>query len=271
MGVFQYIKHIIVGNFFVVYNCAMIIHDFDNKTEPVIRLEHFYGEPKHLVDKCLIIFSKEIHDHLLASYTCEQIGTITACNGNTPIWRMNDQGEDLAFYLTPIGSAVASGICYEVHWQTGATKYIMFGSCGSLDRKQTAGRFIVPTEVYRGDGCSYYYAEPSDYLPVKNGEKVATVFEELKVPYVQGKVWTTDSMLRETAGLVQKRKEEGCIAVEMELAGVEALCDFYGFALFNFLEAGDVLEESNYDAEGLYSANHNLGKLKIALELAHRV
>ena len=30
-------------------------------------------------------------------------------------------------------------------------------------------------------------------------------------------VWTTDSMLRETAGLVQKRKQEGCVAVEMEL------------------------------------------------------
>lgn len=83
-----------------------------------------------------------------------------------------------------------------------------------------------------------------------------------------GKVWTTDSMLRETKGLVEKRKAEGCIAVEMELAGVQAVCDFYGLELYNFLEAGDVLEESGYEVKGLYDANHNLGKLYISLEIA---
>ena len=75
-------------------------------------------------------------------------------------------------------------------------------------------------------------------------------------------------MLRETAGLVEKRRVEGCIAVEMELAGVQALCDFYGLELYDFLEAGDVLESSGYDVEGLRDANHDLGKLYIALNTA---
>ena len=52
-------------------------------------------------------------------------------------------------------------------------------------------------------------------------------------------------MLRETVNLVRKRKEEGCIAVEMELAGVQAISDFYGFELYDFLVAGDVLIEGN--------------------------
>ncbi|MBQ6146174.1 MAG: phosphorylase, partial [Clostridia bacterium] len=79
------------------------------------------------------------------------------------------------------------------------------------------------------------------------------------------------SMLRETAGLVQRRKAEGCLAVEMELAGVQALCDFYGLTLYDFLEAGDVLAESGYDADGLPSANHDLGKLHLALEIVKRI
>ena len=29
---------------------------------------------------------------------------------------------------------------------TGASKFVMFGSCGSLDREATKGKFIVPTE-----------------------------------------------------------------------------------------------------------------------------
>ena len=78
-------------------------------------------------------------------------------------------------------------------------------------------------------------------------------------------------MLRETAGLVQRRKREGCIAVEMELAGVEALCDFYGLELFDFLEGGDVLAESGYDLSELPASNHDLGKLLIALKIAKRI
>ena len=78
-------------------------------------------------------------------------------------------------------------------------------------------------------------------------------------------------MLRETAGLVQKRKNEGCLAVEMELAGVEALCAFYGLELYNFLEAGDVLDESACDAKELPGANHGLKKLSIALEIMKRI
>ena len=177
----------------------------------------------------------------------------------------------MAFYLSAIGSAIASGSCYEVHWQTGATKFLMFGSCGSLEGERTRGKYIVPTEAYRGEGASYYYAPPADYITIRTADQVAAIFDALGAPYVQGRVWTTDSMLRETAGLVQKRRAEGCLAVEMELAGVEALCDFYGLTLYDFLEAGDVLDESGYEASGLKSANHHLGKLHLGLEILKRI
>ena len=249
----------------------MLIHDFDPKTPSMIDMEAFYGPQKHQVDKCLILFSKEIHDGLLDRYDCTVIGHIGACNGNTPIYSFSLDGKPVAFYLSAIGSALASGFCYEVHWQTGATKFVMFGSCGSLDGEATRGKYIVPIEAYRGEGASYYYAPPADYIAIRNADKVAAVLNELKAPYVRGRVWTTDSMLRETVNLVRRRREEGCLAVEMELAGVQALCDFYGLELYNFLEAGDVLAESGYDAAGLHSANHDLGKLRLGLEMLKRV
>ena len=249
----------------------MIIHDFDPTTEPIVDIGQFYGKPGKIVDKCLILFSKVIHDHLLSHYECSEIGGLDACNGRISIWSFSCHGERIAFYLSGIGSAFASGSCYEVHWLTGAAKFVMFGSCGSLDREKTRGRYVVSTECYRGDGSSYYYAPPSDYLPVPNGEKLAALFDEIGVPYVKGRTWTTDSMLRETAGLVQKRRSEGCLAVEMELAGVQAVCSFYGLELYNFLEAGDVLEESAYDTRELSGANHDLRKLSIALEIVKRI
>lgn len=249
----------------------MIIHDFDNQTESLVSLENFYGPKKQILKKCLILFSGEIFDYLLANFECTPIGKVGSANGHMNIYSFVNDGEEIAFYLSNIGSAMASDLCYEAHWQTGAEKFLMFGSCGSLNREATAGRFIVPTEAYRGEGASYYYAPASDYLPIRNAGKLAQIFDELSVPYVMGRVWTTDSMLRETAGLVRRRREEGCVAVEMELAGVEALCDFYGLELYDFLEAGDVLEESHYDVSGLNGANHNVGKLKIALEVIKRI
>ena len=71
--------------------------------------------------------------------------------------------------------------------------------------------------------------------------------------------------------LTESCRGEGCLAVEMELAGVQAVCSFYGLSLYNFLEAGDVLEESGYDVANLKGANHDLGKLYIALETALRI
>lgn len=247
----------------------MALCDFyDNETEALIDISLFYGEAGHIVEKCLIIFSKEIYDYLLDKYECEQIGEIGACNGHIPIMCLNNMGEKIAFYLTGVGSAVASSMCYETHWITGASKFIMFGSCGSLDGDKTRGKFVIPTESYRGEGASYYYAPAAEYISIKNSSRLAEIFAQKKIPYIQGRVWTTDSMLRETKGLVNKRKQEGCIAVEMELAGVQAVCDFYGLELYDFLEPGDVLSESEYEAEGLSDANHNVAKVLIALEIA---
>lgn len=249
----------------------MIIDSYDKDTEPVISLKHFYGEKKDLTEKCLIIFSKKILDYLLDHFECQEIGHIESASGSRPIYKSHFEGQEFAFYLTMMGSALASADCVEVNWMTGANQFIMFGSCGSLDKEKTFGKYIIPTEAYRGEGASYYYAPPSDYLEIQKHDKVEDFFIREKAPYVKGKVWTTDVMIRETRGLVAKRKSEGCIAVEMELAGVQAACNFYGFELYHFLESGDVLNESSYEVEGLHSANHDLGKLYLALKFLKEI
>jgi uridine phosphorylase len=108
-------------------------------------------------------------------------------------------------------------------------------------------------------------------IEIKNHEKLADIFEKLSLPYVSGRVWTTDAFLRETVGQIALRQKDGCIAVEMELAGVQAVCDFYGFELYDFLVTGDVLSTEEYHVEGLSDANHNLDKFYIALEIAKNI
>lgn len=82
---------------------------------------------------------------------------------------------------------------------------------------------------------------------------------------------TKDAIYRETKVKIEARKNEGCLAVEMELAGVQAVCDFYGWELFDFLVTGDVFDQAVYDVSELVNANHNMDKLYIAIEIAKRI
>ena len=71
--------------------------------------------------------------------------------------------------------------------------------------------------------------------------------------------------------LTNKRREEGCIAVEMELAGVQAVCNYYKMDLYNFIVTGDVLSSEEYQTEELKDANHNIDKFQIALKIIERI
>lgn len=248
----------------------MITDAFD-KSEVVFGPKDFYGKQKHLCDQCMIVFSELIFQYMLETYSHEEAGVIACCNGSITVYIFDIEGMRIAGYLSHIGSAMAGGDVIEVNWITGATKFIMFGSAGSLDRNATNGKFVIPTESYREEGMSYHYAAPADYIKIKNYKIVKKIFDELKIPNIAEKVWTTDAIYRETTAKLKARKEEGCVAVEMELAGVQAVCDFYGWELYDFLATGDVLDQSDYDVSGLEHANHNMDKLYIAIEIAKRI
>lgn len=188
---------------------------------------------------------------MLETYIHEEVGAIKCCNGITSVYVFEINGMKIAGYLSHIGSG---GDVIEVNWITGASKFIMFGSAGSLDSEATNGKFVIPTESYREDGLSYNYAAPADYIEIKNSDVVKRIFDELKLPSIQGRVWTTDALYRETKAKLKARKAEGCIAVEMELAGVESVCDFYGWNVYDFLVTGDVLDQAIYDVSGLANA-----------------
>lgn len=248
-----------------------MITDSFNLSSPIISPADFYGEQKHICQKCIVTFSRIILENVLSSFPCEEIARIGAANGAIPIYAFDWMGERIAIYLTGIGATLAATDVIECNWLTGCTQFIMFGSAGNLNRAKTEGKFVVPTEAYRDEGMSYHYAPPADWISIRQAEKLSQIFDELHIPHVNGRVWTTDAIYRETREQLQKRQADGCLAVEMELAGVQAVCDFHGLELYDFLATGDVLDAPDYSPEGLHDANHNLDKFSIALEIAHRI
>ncbi len=246
----------------------MITDSFDNKSEPIITPETFFGEQKKICDIAIGTFSREIYSVVLNGFPNENVGIIKAANRIRPIHLLTVDDMKVVFYLSEIGSTLAGNDIIEINWMTGADKFILFGSAGSLDKDKTSNKYVIPSEAYRDEGMSYHYAPPSDYIKIRNADFLEQIFARLELPFIKGRVWTTDALFRETRALAEKRRNEGCVAVEMELAGAQAVCDFYGIELYDFLVTGDVLSEAEYNYDKLHEANHDMDKFFIALEIA---
>jgi len=252
----------------------MITDSFDAATEAIISPEQIYGVQKTPCDVCIITFSQQNITDILNTFPCQTIARIESVNGAIPCYQLHYKGMEIAFYMTMIGSAGAAACIEDARCLLGTTKYIMFGSCGCLNQEVTAGKIIVPTDAYRDEGLSYHYAKASDYIKLKNAGIVADFFQENGIPYVTGKTWTTDAIYRETRGNMEKRKAEGCIAVEMESAGVQAVCDFRNLDFYQFLIGCDLLDSQDWDCRilgDIGERTHQLRSFYLALELALKI
>ncbi|NLC31948.1 MAG: nucleoside phosphorylase [Clostridiales bacterium] len=249
----------------------MITQSFDPHSQPVFGPEDIYTRQNKLADICIITFSKAVIEHALSHFDCKISAVINTLAGENPIYTMHYKQRVIAFYMSPITAAGCATSMEDAILLTGARHYILFGSCGALDSTLTEGKLIVPTHAYRDEGLSYHYQEARDYINVKNAAQVAAILGELKIPYVKGRTWTTDALYRETRSNVAKRKADGCIAVDMECSGIQALCDFKELQYYTFFYTGDLLDAPVWDQRillGELERDHQLRNFVVALEIA---
>ncbi len=249
----------------------MIHETFDDKTKPLLTPEAVYGKHEKICDVCVITFSCKVMEWALQHLNCEQAAEIGCCNGNRPIYLTEWKGKKIAFYMTLVSAPGAAACLEEAVCLTGCRNFVIFGSCGTLNSQLTDGKMIVPTSAYRDEGLSYHYIAASEYIEMKDWRKTAAFLDEEKVPYVAGRIWTNDAIYRETAGKAERLRKDGCIAVEMELAGLQAVCDHHDLRLKAFLFASDCLGSEEWHNELLGSEHEWDMQVKcflLALDLA---
>ena len=131
----------------------------------------------------------------------------------------------IAGYLSHIGSALAGSDVINANWLTGADKFIMFGSAGSLDSNATDGKFVIPTAAYREEGLSYHYAAPTDYIEIKNAKAVKAIFDELNLPSVTGKVWTRNGVTYNLEKMMSDiHRQEPSVVAQIIKASIISWC-----------------------------------------------
>ena len=248
----------------------MITEAFDNKSKAIIN--PIINENAPAVDACILTFSWEIEKAVTENYDCKQIGTFRFATGDTPVYQIEYKGKKIAFYKTYVGAPACVGTIEDTFAVIKTKKYVVFGGAGCLDKEIAQGKVMIPTEAYRDEGTSYHYMPASDYVTVKNSDIVAEFMGKNGIPYVMGKTWTTDSFYRETVNNFEKHKADGCISVEMECAGLQAMCDFRGLELYTFFTGADLLDAPEWDIRHkngeIKGTQHDAGHFDIALELA---
>lgn len=249
-----------------------IIHAFDDRSEEIIK-PSYMAEPIEGFPKTIVVtFRPEIVNILKAEYEAEETGCMAEAGVLLPDYHFQYKGHSLGLYMTTIGGPAAAGLMEEAAAK-GAEKFLFFGAAGVLDRQLTAGHFILPTAAYRDEGTSYHYMPPSDYVEIPTAKRLGEIFDELGLPYVKGKIWTTDAFYRETKNNAEKRRAEGCIAVDMECASVMAAGQFRNIPVYQFVYAEDSLDGTVWDARTMGSVpDSDYAKyLRIALETAIRL
>ena len=247
----------------------MITDTFDNLSPAIINPIIKDDAPE--VNACIITFSYEIEKQVAEKYASGEIASLWCASGRTPVYLIERNGKRFAFYKTYVGAPITTGLIEDATMELKCNKFILFGGAGCLNREIAHGKVMVPTEAYRDEGTSYHYALAADYISIPNAHAVESFMKENGIPYVLGKTWTTDSFYRETKNNFEKRKAEGCISVEMECAGVQAMCTFRGLNLYPFFTSGDLLDAPEWDERGKDYRNggqHDARHFDIALGLA---
>jgi len=169
-------------------------------------------------------------------------------HGDHEVHVVEHLGKRIAVFNPGVGAPAAATSLEDIIG-LGATKIIGCGGAGIVKQGFDVGHIIVPTGAVRDEGTSHHY-QPVEVAVVPHPLAVDAIDAELSdagVPHDKGLTWTTDAIFRETPEKVARRREQGCISVEMEASAMFAVAMFRGAVYGQLLYAGDDVSAQTWD------------------------
>lgn len=208
--------------------------------------------PMDIPHACVPCFFNDIIREQLERGTMRVVASLYSEIGTHPVYVYDaGEGREVTVYHPGVGAPLAAGLLEEMI-ALGARKFVACGGAGALDQRLTLGHILIPNSAVRDEGTSYHYVPPSREIEADPTviAAIEAVLNQRELPYIVGKVWTTDALFRETPAKVRARREEGCLAVEMEAATFFAVARFRGLPFGQLLYSGDDLSGPEWDSRG---------------------
>jgi len=223
------------------------ILEFDDDRNAFIRPEKNI-KPIDISERAVICFFSDAIEKLLSEYPNKIVCQLKSEGMSWPVYELNYNGKAVVLAQAVVGAPMAAAHLEELT-AYGCKKYMVCGGCGVLQSDIALGHLILPVSAVRDEGTSYHYLEPSREVEMAGSavEVIENTLTENKIPYIKGKTWTTDAFFRETPAKIKHRKEEGCIAVDMEASAFIAVAKYLNVDLGQIFYAGDNLGDSEWD------------------------
>jgi uridine phosphorylase len=255
------------------------ILEYDATLPAIIEPAKILKPLEKMPERCVLCFFREVIDAVCGDSKGEVVSHLKGEMGKIPVYSLevpvpdSEEKQRIAVTFPGIGAPFAAAVTEElIAW--GVKTFVACGGAGVLQKDIAVGHVVVPNSAVRDEGTSYHYLPPGrEVAPAP--EVVAAIEATLKsgkVPYVTGKTWTTDGIYRETPDKVARRRDEGCITVEMEAATFFAVAQFRGVKFGQILYGGDDVSGTEWDSREWYKRTSTREKLFwLAVEALVRV
>lgn len=173
----------------------------------------------------VLCFSEKIFSHLIDAFALADRGSGPRLPGGLE----GRVGEDVAVYRGCFGAPAAAALM-EALVASGAERFVMVGQAGSISPRCRIGDVLLPTWGVREEGTSYHYLPPE--VRCRASETLLSAMRTwvAGIETMEGGVWTTDALFRETAEKARAFAREGVLAVEMECTALMAVAAYRGVA-----------------------------------------
>lgn len=229
----------------------------------------FIDAQKRGIFECILFFPRAFSELKDITHDCTLIYEFKTASTISPVYLYKDE---VFIALCPLGGPAVANLIEELS-HVGIRRFIGIGSCGCLDNRLAPETLIVPTSAIRDEGLSYHY------LPASRDVGTSALLNKLigeqltkeNLAYIFAKVWTTDAIYRETPNRIERRKQEGAIAVEMECASLAAVCKNKGLEFSQILYISDTVESEKWNLRVYDKIKLRTKLCKIAYEVLHQI
>jgi uridine phosphorylase len=173
--------------------------------------------------------------------------------------------------------AADTAITTEILCSAQAKVLIRIGSCGALRSDIKIGDFIVATGCVRGEGVTPYYVDdkfvtvPDAALTKKLTVIAKNIASGAGSSVHEGKIWSTDAILKETKSIVNGVIDQGAVGVDMVSAPFLTIAQTYKIPAVSILAVSDnlITGEMGFMNPSYYMAESML--IQIAMELVKQL
>jgi uridine phosphorylase len=245
----------------------------EHDPDPVALIEPRARRGRQSAPECVVLcFFLEIIEEVCGQDRAEEITAFKFENGTHRLFALGTDHGTVGIMHPGVGAPLAAALL-EAAIVSGGRYFVACGGAGSVSPGLALGHVVVPCAAVRDEGTSYHYLAPSrevDLDPDVVSELVAVLVDH-DVPYQVGKTWSTDAPYRETSTRVSRRRDEGCVTVEMEAAALAAVAQFRGVSFGQYLYAGDDVSGQAWDHRRWNTHSSRRDLFWLAVEAAGRL